>query len=303
MSVLPAWFILPGYALLNTMNARQVPAGQARSSKKTAFFSGKAGYYARYRRGYPAGVFDAIIAGFDLTPSSEILDLGCGTGNVAIPLAERGFLIHAVDPEPEMLAEGRKRSRGSGCCQIRWRVGADSTLVGLGLPPLRLCTMGLSFHWMDQEAVLRVLDGIIGPGGGIACISRNDSFFSHLENGWGDAVKDVLREMLGDAWDYSGRMKNRQGMRHETGFDEVFAASPFPATEKRTFTVRETLTIDDIIGLQLSTSYAAPELLADRYDEFRTLLTRRLLDLEPSGIFTEESVIHLIMAKRSGKPG
>jgi len=261
----------------------------------TGFFSGKAGYYARYRRGYPLAVFDAIIAGFDLTPASEILDLGCGTGNVAIPLAERGFSVHAVDPEPGMLAEGRTHVPPACPGRITWQIGADSTIAGLALPPLRLCTMGLSFHWMDREAVLRTLDRMIEPGGGIACLSRNDSFFSHLENGWGDAVREVLTGMLGDAWDYSGRMKKRQEMRHE----DVFAASPFPVIEERTFTVRETLTADDIIGLQLSTSYAAPELLTDRYDEFRTRLTRRLLDLEPSGQFTEESEIHLIMAKRS----
>ena len=46
-----------------------------------------------------------------------------------------------------------------------------------------------------------------------------------------------------------------------------------------------------------------PNSSTDRYEEFRTLLTRRLLDLEPSGTFTEESAIHLIMAKRSEKSG
>jgi cyclopropane fatty-acyl-phospholipid synthase-like methyltransferase len=39
-----------------------------------------AGYYARYRRGYPATVVDAIAAAFDLGPADTVLDLGCGTG-------------------------------------------------------------------------------------------------------------------------------------------------------------------------------------------------------------------------------
>jgi SAM-dependent methyltransferase len=262
----------------------------------TSLFSGKAGYYAKYRKGYPSEVFDAIISSFSLTPASGILDLGCGTGNVAIPLAERGLRIYAVDPEPEMLAEGHRCSMTPDARRIIWQIGADSTLAGLPLPPLRLCTMGLSFHWMDRETVLRTLDSMIEPGGGIACLNRNDSFFSHLENDWGGAVRDVLIEMLGESWDYSGRhTKPRQERRHE----EIFSLSPFPVIEERTFTVRETLTTDDIIGLQLSTSYTAPELLTERYVEFRTLLTRRLIELEPSGMFTDESVIHLIMAKRS----
>ena len=69
--------------------------------------------------------------------------------------------------------------------------------------PLRLCTMGMSFHRIDREAVLRMLDRMIGLGGGVACLNRNDRFFPHLENGWSDAVRDVLREMPVDTWDYS----------------------------------------------------------------------------------------------------
>jgi len=263
-------------------------------AKKTRFFTGKAGYYAKYRRGYPAAVFDTIISRFALHPNSGILDLGCGTGNVAIPLAERGFCVHAVDPEPEMLAEGRRRGAALPPGRITWQAGSDTTIAGLRLTLLRLCTMGLSFHWMDRAAVLQALDALIEPGGGIACLSRNDSFFSHLDNGWGGAVKDVLSEMLGDEWDYSGRLSRTDEDRHE----QIFLTSPFPVIEEHSFQVREELTVDDIIGLQLSTSYISPVLLHERHTEFCTRLTRRLLELEPSGIFTDESTVHLIIAKR-----
>ena len=81
-------------------SCRQLPHGG------NGLFAGKAGFSARYRRGYPPGVFDALVSRFALTPLLAILDSGNGTGNVAIPLAEQGFHIHAIDPEPEMLAEG-----------------------------------------------------------------------------------------------------------------------------------------------------------------------------------------------------
>lgn len=161
--------------------------------RKTGFFTGKAGYYARYRRGYPPEVFDAIISRFGLTLSSEILDLGCGTGNVAIPLAERGFHVFAVDPEPEMREEGWKRAEAGHIPGISWMAGADSTLATLGLPRLRLCTMGLSFHWMDRPRVLAILDALIEPGGGIACITRTDGFYCHLHDGWGGCGKSGSR--------------------------------------------------------------------------------------------------------------
>ncbi|MEN6611573.1 MAG: class I SAM-dependent methyltransferase [Methanoregulaceae archaeon] len=261
----------------------------------TGLFTGKSGYYAKYRRGYPEEVFDTIIARFGLTPTSGILDLGCGTGNVALPLARRGFRVHAVDPEPEMLAEGKRRERESGSrCPVSWVIGADTTLDRIGLPPVRICTMGLSFHWMDRSSVLRTLDTLIEPGGGIACISRNDSFYSHLENGWGGAVKEVLREMLGESWDYSGRLERGRHDRQES----FFAESPFLVLETFEFPVREELMVDDIIGQQLSTSYIDPVLLGERNAEFRELLTRRLFDLEPSGKFMDECTVNLLIAKR-----
>jgi len=270
--------------------------GTGSAPTKRGLFCGKAGYYARYRRPYPPGVFDTLISRSGIVPPARILDLGCGTGNMAIPLAERGFLVHAVDPEPEMLAEGHRRASAMHLEEISWHSGSDGTLTSLGLPRFRLCTMGLSFHWMDRPAVLATLDSLIEPGGGIACISRNDSFFTHLGNSWGGAVGDVLREMLGDAWDYSGRLARGKEDRHE----EIFMASPFPVIEEYVFPVQEELTVDEIIGLQLSTSYAAPELLAGRNAEFRDRLTRRLLDREPSGRFTDESVVRLLLASREG---
>ena len=40
----------------------------------------------------------------------SVLDLGCGTGNHAFPLAERGYEVVGVDRSPEMLAHARGKS-------------------------------------------------------------------------------------------------------------------------------------------------------------------------------------------------
>ena len=261
------------------------------------YFCGKAGYYARYRRGYPDAVFDTIVSRFSLTPGSAVLDLGCGTGNMAIPLAQRGLMVYAVDPDREMREAGRCRAEAEHITGISWMAGSDATLTTLGLPPLRICTMGLSFHWMDRPTILRALDSLIEPGGGVACVSRSDGFFSHLHEGWGQAVKEVLAGMLGDSWDYSGRLEKRLNYekdRHE----EVFLQSPFSSTEVLEFPVREMFSVDEIVGHQLSTSYIDPVLLGERNAEFRDRLTRRLLEIEPSGTFSSESVVQLIIARR-----
>jgi ubiquinone/menaquinone biosynthesis C-methylase UbiE len=42
-------------------------------------------------------------------PGGRILELGVGTGRVAVPLAERGFSVYGIDGSPAMLEELRKR--------------------------------------------------------------------------------------------------------------------------------------------------------------------------------------------------
>ena len=51
-------------------------------------------YYARYRRGYPPAAVDTVAQTFALDTSDVVVDLGCGTGPLTLPLAkrERGHL-------------------------------------------------------------------------------------------------------------------------------------------------------------------------------------------------------------------
>ena len=54
---------------------------------------------------------DQLLAG--LEPGDAVMDLGCGPGLLAIPFAQAGMKVTAVDPEPEMLeAAGAARAAG-----------------------------------------------------------------------------------------------------------------------------------------------------------------------------------------------
>lgn len=60
---------------------------------------------------------DRIEAAFSRSPRDvrSVLDLGCGTGNHAIPLARRGYRVVGVDRSPGMLQRARdKAAQGSG---------------------------------------------------------------------------------------------------------------------------------------------------------------------------------------------
>ena len=45
---------------------------------------------------------------------SRVLDLGCGPGTDAVPLARRGYAVTAIDWAPAMVGEARRRAREAG---------------------------------------------------------------------------------------------------------------------------------------------------------------------------------------------
>jgi SAM-dependent methyltransferase len=88
-----------------------------------------AGYASRFARLAATGADvhgEATLCGLLAAPGARILDAGCGTGRVAIRLAELGFDCVGVDLDVSMLAEARRVAPG-----LSW-VHADLSTFDLG---------------------------------------------------------------------------------------------------------------------------------------------------------------------------
>lgn len=64
----------------------------------------------------------------DVSPNVAILDVGCGTGNVAITAARRGASATGLDITPAMLEEARENAAIAGVEDISWREGTATDL-------------------------------------------------------------------------------------------------------------------------------------------------------------------------------
>ncbi|MFD2118757.1 methyltransferase domain-containing protein [Streptomyces cirratus] len=88
-------------------------------SSPPGLFASTVPHYARFRSAYGARLFALLSARFSLDGTQRVLDLGAGCAALTLPLAALVREVVAVDPEPQMIAEGRRLAAVAGVGQYR----------------------------------------------------------------------------------------------------------------------------------------------------------------------------------------
>lgn len=255
-------------------------------------FQGAAQYYSRFRKGYPPFFFDFLVNHFKLNGQSRVLDLGTGTGQIAIPIAGLVGEVVAVDPDKEMLDEGKRLAQDKGILNISWvNCVAEELPTDLGL--FDLITMGASFHWMEQDKVLEEVYGLTKPGGGIAIVSNTDSIYRNTNNEpWKTVAQKVIEKYLGEKRRAGGALFEGGKER----FEDIIKRSKFSDLEHFNREYFQDWTIEQILGFLSSTSFASRRLLGDRINDFENELRAKLLKINSSGVFTEQAKVEALIA-------
>jgi hypothetical protein len=90
-------------------------------------------FYQEFRRGYPTAVIDALVEAFELGREDIVVDIGCGTGQLTVPMADRVRAVVGMDPEPDMLERARQIANERGMTNVNWVLGPTPTYQ-LGAP-------------------------------------------------------------------------------------------------------------------------------------------------------------------------
>ncbi len=205
-----------------------------------------ADFYHRYRRGYPPEVIESLVRAFELTKDDIVVDLGCGTGQLARPIAGRVRFVLGVDPEPDMLLAARRAAAEQEVGNVSWMVAADTdmpALAGLlGKKALGAVTIGQALHWMNRDELFPALAPLIRPGGGVAVVTNGTPMWLQ-DTAWSQALLDWLERWQGTrptapcGTDEASQRRYRESLA-AAGFDVTEAVADYD----------DELDMDQIIG-------------------------------------------------------
>jgi SAM-dependent methyltransferase len=137
------------------------------SGRRRESFDLVADYYNVYRSPYPQEVVATLIALSNLHHGSRVLEIGCGTGQLSVPLAEHGIDLLALELGPHLAALARRNLKRFPNVQVE-----VSSFEEWPLPSQKFDAVvsASAFHWLDPAVRFSKCAEALHPGGFLAIL-------------------------------------------------------------------------------------------------------------------------------------
>ena len=133
------------------------------------------GDFGRIAKGYERGAAE-FIARLGLEPGERVLDVACGTGNLALPAARDGAEVTGVDIAPNLIEQARANAAVEGL-RVAFDVGDAERLPYPRGSFQTVVTMFGAMFAARPEAAAAELRRVTRPGGRIAMASWTPAGF------------------------------------------------------------------------------------------------------------------------------
>lgn len=229
-------------------------------------FDAVADLYEATRRGYPGDAITFLVETARVGADSEVLEVGCGTGQLTRQLAPYGCDITAVDISPAMI---EKAAHTVAAPNVTFVATSFEDFDG-GHGMFDLVVSGTAWHWVDPDVALVKAARLLRPGGWLAVL------------GTGEAYDEPFAFKLKELWmGLSGTPGTRAGSEHRADRvppgDSLFG----PAVTRR-YEERLAASAERINGLERtrasSLDYDADR--AARYDAGLRALLEEITEVE-----------------------
>jgi SAM-dependent methyltransferase len=197
--------------------------------------SAQAGFY-RYRVPYHPGLFAELAKRLKLGPASTVLDVCCGSGEVASGLVNHAGRIFAIDGSAEMLSFAPPHRQ---IVYARCDVNADAFRAP---EPVDHFVIGRAVHWLTPQGLTGLMDRNLRNDGKIVVCSVQ----WQAEGGWHPSYRSVLE-------DYTIRSRTKKTYDF-TGADTLRAVG-FQARDRFAIEGDFSFDLPYLVGLAQSETY------------------------------------------------
>lgn len=149
--------------------------------RRKATFDGVAQLYDAARPAYPPELIDALVQLAELRPNARVLEIGAGTGQLTIPLAQRGLTLTAVELGPNLAALLRRKLASFSHADV---LNADFDDWPVPEAAFDLVVAATAFHWLDSSTRVQRCASALRPSGALAVVEtrwgvggEDDPFF------------------------------------------------------------------------------------------------------------------------------
>ena len=146
---------------------------QIKASQRAAWMAGDFGVIAKII----SGGAEPFAASLGLPPDARVLDVACGTGNSAIPLARRGCIVTGVDIAPNLLIQARERAAAESL-SITFDEGDAEQLPYPDASFDAVISMFGAMFAPRPEIVVSEFARVLRPGGLLAMANWNPGSFT-----------------------------------------------------------------------------------------------------------------------------
>jgi len=264
------------------------------SAKRENIFQSSAGYYTEFRKPYPQRIFDLARDKFQLDGQGDLLDVGCGTGQIALPLSKWFRRVVGADLSAEMVGYARQNAIDQKIKNVDFHVlsGED---ISSAAGEFRLVSYGSALHWMDVPKTLAAGNSLLAPGGGVAVLGMRSIWGGGSD--WEQTVVQVVRRWMGQDR-RAGTGTFDTSIQGNIRFEDALSDAGFDVFDSGAIEAKYTVDLKFILGHLYTTSYCNRDLLGDRVEEFEEDMAQELQHLSVSGTYPWSPGASYIFARK-----
>jgi ubiquinone/menaquinone biosynthesis C-methylase UbiE len=173
----------------------RLPESAARRYGKV--FDEVAAEYDRHRPAYPDELIDQACRIAGIGSGDQVLEVGCGTGQLTRSLGARGLHVTALEPGKNLIALAMQNLEGAGAVQF---VNARFEDASLPHEQFQAVFSASAFHWVDPKVGWQKAADVLVPGGTLALVQYGGLEEPRTKQDQ-DAVLGIIRKVAPDVAD------------------------------------------------------------------------------------------------------